>query len=61
MRHFETTERSVLITAVSHRRMPDPKNLVGQVAPQALPDSRKHLIYESVDLVLFEKNWNCNS
>jgi len=35
----------VLITAVSHRRMPYFENLVGQVAPQALPDLRKYPIW----------------
>ena len=35
----ETTGRAVFITDVVHRRIPYLKNLVGQVAPQALPDT----------------------
>ncbi len=36
---YETTGRPVFIIAVRHRRIPYLKNLVGQVAPQALPDA----------------------
>jgi hypothetical protein len=32
----------VFTTVERHRRMPYLKNLVGQVAPQALPDLRKY-------------------
>jgi hypothetical protein len=39
IRRYETTVRPVFITDVVHRRMPYLKNLVGQVAPQALPDA----------------------
>jgi len=38
IRCYETTGRPVFITVVLHRRIPYLKNLVGQVAPQALPD-----------------------
>jgi hypothetical protein len=38
------TGQPVFITAVSHRLIPYLKNLVGQVAPQALPDLRKYPI-----------------
>ena len=38
---YKITGQPVVITAVSHRRMPYFENLVGQVAPQALPDLRK--------------------
>jgi len=41
IRRYEITGRPVFITAMRHRRMPYLKNLVGQVAPQALPDLRK--------------------
>ena len=37
---FTTVER--------HRRMPYLKNLVGQVAPQALPDLRENSLYETL-------------
>jgi len=39
IRRYETTGRPVFITVVLHRRIPYLKNLVGQVAPQALPDA----------------------
>jgi len=39
IRRYETTGRPALITAVLHRRIPYLKNLVGQIAPQALPDA----------------------
>jgi hypothetical protein len=39
IRCYETTGRPVFITIVLHRRIPYLKNLVGQVAPQALPDA----------------------
>ena len=39
IRGYETTGRPLFITAVVHRRIPYLKNLVGQVAPQALPDA----------------------
>ena len=39
IRRYETTGRPVFITAVLNRRVPYLKNLVGQVAPQALPDA----------------------
>ena len=39
IRCYETTGRPVFITVVLHRRIPYLKNLVGQVAPQALPDA----------------------
>ena len=39
IRCYETTGRPVFITGVLHRRIPYLKNLVGQVAPQALPDA----------------------
>ena len=39
IRRYETTGRPVFITDVVHRRIPYLKNLVGQVAPQALPDA----------------------
>ena len=42
IQRYETTGRPVLITAVRHYRIPYLKNLVGQVAPQVLPDLRKH-------------------
>jgi len=38
-----------VFTAVErHRRMPYLKNLVGQVAPQALPDLRENSLYETL-------------
>jgi hypothetical protein len=37
----------VFTTVERHRRMPYPKNLVGQVAPQALPDLRENSLYET--------------
>ena len=45
------TGQPVFITAVSHRRIPYLKNLVGQVAPQALPDA-----YETTKF-LFRFDW----
>ena len=39
IRCYETTGRPVSITIVLHRRIPYLKDLVGQVAPQALPDA----------------------
>ncbi len=42
IRRYETTGRPVFIIAVRRRRIPYLKNLVGQVAPQALPDLRKY-------------------
>ena len=39
IRRYETTGRPVFIIAVLHRRIPYLENLVGQVAPQALPDA----------------------
>jgi hypothetical protein len=39
IRCYETIGRPVFITGVLHRRIPYLKNLVGQVAPQALPDA----------------------
>ena len=47
IRRYETTGRPVFITAVPHRRIPYLKNLVGQVAPQALPDA-----YETTKFLL---------
>jgi hypothetical protein len=41
---YEITGRPVFITAVRHRQIPYLKNLVGQVAPQALPDLKKYPI-----------------
>ena len=38
IRRYDTTGRLVFIIAVCHRRIPYLKSLVGQVAPQALPD-----------------------
>jgi len=40
IRCYETTGRPLFITVVLHRRIPYLKNLVGQVAPQALPDAK---------------------
>ena len=51
IRRYETTGRPVFITAVLHRRIPYLKNLVGQVAPQALPDA-----YETTKF-LFRSDW----
>jgi len=51
IRCYETTGRPVFITAVLHRRIPYLKNLVGQVAPQALPDA-----YETTKF-LFRSDW----
>jgi hypothetical protein len=42
IRRYEMTGQLLSMTAVSHRRMPHFENLVGQVAPQALPDLRKY-------------------
>jgi len=40
-----------VLTAVErHRWMPYLKNLVGQVAPQALPDLRENSLYETLSL-----------
>jgi hypothetical protein len=39
---YKITGQPVFIIAVSHRRMPYLKKIVGQVAPQALPDLRKY-------------------
>jgi len=39
IRCYKTTGRPVFITVGLHRRIPYLKNLVGQVAPQALPDA----------------------
>jgi hypothetical protein len=41
---YKIAGQPMLITAVSHRRMQYFENLVGQVAPQALPDLRKYPI-----------------
>jgi len=38
----------VFTTVERHRRMPYLKNLVGQVAPQALPDLRENSLYETI-------------
>jgi len=38
----------VFTTVERHRRMPYLKNLVGQVAPQALPDLRENSLYETL-------------
>lgn len=38
IRCYETTGRPVFITGVLHRRIPYLKNLLSQVAPQAIPD-----------------------
>ena len=38
-RRYETTGRPVFITAIGHRLIPSLDNLVGQVAPQVLPDA----------------------
>ena len=51
IRCYETTGRPVFITIVLHRRIPYLKNLVGQVAPQALPDA-----YETTKF-LFRSDW----
>jgi hypothetical protein len=51
IRPYETTGRPVFITVVVHRRIPYLKNLVGQVAPQALPDA-----YETTKF-LFRSDW----
>ena len=51
IRCYETTGRPVFITVVLHRRIPYLKNLVGQVAPQALPDA-----YETTKF-LFRSDW----
>ena len=56
MKH-KTTGQPVFITVVLHRRILYLKNLVGQVAPQALPDAyetTKFLFYliESIPQVL---------
>jgi hypothetical protein len=51
IRRYETTGRPVIITVVLDRRIPYLKNLVGQVAPQALPDA-----YETTKL-LFRSDW----
>ena len=51
IRCYETTGRPVFITIVLHRRIPYLKNLVGQVAPQALPDA-----YETTKFI-FRSDW----
>jgi len=38
----------VFTTVERHRRMPYLKNLLGQVAPQALPDLRENSLYETL-------------
>jgi len=42
IRRYETAGRLVFIIVLRRRRIPYLKNLVGQVAPQALPDLRKY-------------------
>ena len=44
----KTTGRMVFTAVERHRRMPYLKNLVGQVAPQALPDLRENSLYEAL-------------
>jgi hypothetical protein len=44
IRRYEITGRLVFTTVERHRRIPYLKKLVGQVAPQALPDLRKYLL-----------------
>ena len=51
IRCYETTGRPVFITVGLHRRIPYLKNLVGPVAPQALPDA-----YETTKF-LFRSDW----
>ena len=51
IRCYETTGWPVFITIGLHRRIPYLKNLVGQVAPQALPDA-----YETTKF-LFRSDW----
>ena len=51
IRCYETTGRPVFITGVLHRRILYLKYLVGQVAPQALPDA-----YETTTF-LFRSDW----
>ena len=51
IRCYETTGQPVFITVVLHRRILYLKNLVGQVAPQALPDA-----YETTKF-LFRSDW----
>jgi hypothetical protein len=51
IRCYETTGRPVFITVALHRRIPYLKTLVGQVAPQALPDA-----YETTK-ILFRSDW----
>ena len=46
----KTTGRLVITTADRHRRMPYLKNLVGQVAPQTLPDLIKNSLDETLSL-----------
>ena len=53
---YKITGQPALITAVSHRRMPYFENLVGQVAPQALPDLRKYPIWKYIQF-LFRSDW----
>jgi len=43
----------VFITVVLHRRIPYLKNLVGQVAPQALPDTYDLMVLGKVDWISF--------
>jgi len=47
IRCYETTGRPVFITVGLHRQVPYLKKLVGQVAPQALPDA-----YETTEFLL---------
>ena len=47
----KTTERQVFTTVERHRRMPYLKNLVGQVAPQALPDLRENSLYDTLSFL----------
>ena len=64
---YETSGRPVFITVVLHRRIPHLKNLVGQVAPQALPDAyettlknsfaTKALRHEGLICVLILEPW----
>ena len=49
---YKITGQPVLITAVSHRRMLYFENLVGQVAPLALPDLRKYPIWNYIQFLL---------
>jgi hypothetical protein len=56
IRRCETTGRPVFIITVHHLWIPKPKNLVGQVAPQALLDLRKFL-FQSDRPVFFGGGW----